>query len=81
MSETIESVVLESSTETPAPKKPRLTRRAKIAIAAGAATAVAAVAVVLQVRSGDDETSEEQILDETYTTYETLSDLESVPTE
>lgn len=79
--QTVESVVVDSTTETPVEKKPRFTRRTKAIIAAGAATAAAAAAVIVKMRSGDfeDNSVGDLTVVEDYTTYETLTDLESKP--
>lgn len=77
MSETIESTVTSSTTETPKKKSWRPSKKTIIAIAATATTvAVAAVAVVKSSQS-DAETSDLEVpaLDESVT--ETLSDLEN----
>lgn len=71
--DTVPSTVT-SSTEEPV-KKPRLTRRVKIAIAAGAATVAAAAVVVVKTRQEKDEAELE--LPEEQTTVEYLSDLDS----
>lgn len=77
--QTVESVVVDSTTETPVEKKSRFTRRTKTLIAAGAATAAAAAAVIVKMRSSDDEMTFEPVHTEVedLTTYETLTDLES----
>lgn len=61
--------------ETPV-KKPRLSRRVKIAIAAGAATIAAAVVVVVKTRSDENE-ADSVVFEPTDTKVEYLSDLDS----